>query len=281
MQLSLFKKTKAIIRQYGTGYYRATLLFPRAIKEATWILYTFVRLPDEIVDTKSDTDPVFALTKWIDDWHAFLQGAPATQDIFPAFKKVCDDHHIPYEYADIFLSAMKQDLTVTRYQTYKELEEYMYGSAVIVGYFMSYIIGFREGALPYAQALGEAFQMTNFLRDIKEDYEVRGRIYLPHEDMLAFGVTEDHIREGRVDEQWQAFMNYQVARTRLLYEKGVSGITYLDPKGQKAVYAAALIYKKILDKIENSHYDVFSKRIVVSPFQKTMLLLKAVWNKKQ
>ena len=102
MQLSLFQKTKDIIRHYGTGYYRATLLFPRRIKEATWIVYTFVRLPDEIVDTVAPgTDPEVALESWIQGWQEYLGGAKPREEIFPAFKKVCDDYQIPYEYAQI------------------------------------------------------------------------------------------------------------------------------------------------------------------------------------
>jgi phytoene synthase len=144
---------------------------------------------------------------------------------------------------------------------------------------MSHIIGFTEGALPYARALGEAFQMTNFLRDIREDYEIRGRIYLPQEDLDRFGVTRENIAEGVVDAKWQALMKFEIERTRALYEKGVSGISLLHPRGRKAVYAAACMYKEILDMIEKNKYDVFSRRLVVSPFRKTMLLCKALWKR--
>lgn len=125
----------------------------------------------------------------------------------------------------------------------------MYGSAVVVGYTMSCIIGYSGDALPHARALGEAFQMTNFLRDIREDYDERGRIYLPIEDMQRFGVTEDHIKEHRVDDAWRALMKFEIERTRTLYEYGVAGIALLNPRGRRAVYAAALMYKEILDLI--------------------------------
>lgn len=282
MTRSLFQKTKDIIKSYGTGYYRATLLFPRAIKEATWVVYTFVRLPDEIVDTKSDIDPVIALDQWIGGWHAFLEGGLPANDIFPAFKKVCDEYQIPYEYADIFLDAMKQDLTITRYPTYKDLEDYMYGSAVMVGYMMSHIIGYRDGALPHAKALADAMQLTNFLRDIREDYETRGRIYLPQEDMDRFGVTEAHIRDHIVDDAWCALIRFEIERARTLYCSGNEGVALLDSQGRKAVTVASRMYEGILDRIEKQAYDVFVSRAQLSPYQKTWVIIKTLlWNKNQ
>ncbi len=271
---------RSIIKRYGTGYYRATFLFPKKIREVVWTLYQFVRLPDEIVDTEGG-DKDAKLRAWEDEWSAVLEGGSSSNKVMRNFKQVVDRYHIPHAYTLDFLHAMRQDLTKDRYATYRELEDYMHGSATVVGYMMSYIIGFSGDALPYARALAEAFQMTNFLRDIKADCDERGRIYIPQEDMERYGVTEAHIRDGIVDDTWCALMHYEIDRTRALYEKGVSGIAFLDPKGRKAVYAAGLIYKEILDKIEKNKYDVFSKRAIVSPFQKTVLLWKAVWKRNQ
>ncbi len=278
LRLIFRKRIQSIIKKYGRGYYRATFLFPRSIREATWIYYTFVRMPDEIVDGAAVTDRESKLTAWINDWNKALE-IGSDNETFTAFKDVMHQYNIPKAYADDFLIAMKQDLTVSRYQTYTELESYMYGSAVVVGYTMSCIIGYSDGALSHARALGEAFQMTNFLRDIREDYEERGRIYLPIEDMQRFGVTEDHIKQHRADDAWRALMKYQIERTRALYKYGVAGINLLNPRGRRAVYAAALIYNDILDLIEKHDYDVFSTRAVVSPIRKSMLLCKALWNK--
>ncbi len=276
----MLQTARAIIKHYGTGYYRASFLFPKKIRDAVWTLYQFVRLPDEIVDNPTSQSAV-ELDTWIATWNTALQTRTTDNETFKAFFGVLDMYQIPVEYTHDFLAAMRQDLTKDRYATYAELEEYMHGSATVVGYMMSYITGFREGALPHARALGEAFQMTNFLRDIKDDYVERNRIYIPQEDMERFGVSEAHIHDGVVDDAWRALMQFEVARTRALYDKGVAGIKYLHPQGRKGVYAAALIYKKILDGIEASNYDVFSKRVVVSPFQKTMLLWKALWTKNQ
>lgn len=277
----MLRSARSVIKKYGTGYYRATFFFPKKIREAVWALYRFVRLPDEIVDTESG-DKDAKLRAWEQDWGHVVSGSRSiSNQAMYSFKRVVDTYQIPLSYVDDFFAAMRQDLTKDRYATYRELEEYMHGSATVVGYMMSYIIGFEDGALPHARALGEAFQMTNFLRDIKADYDERGRIYIPQEDMERFGVTEAHIRNGIVDDAWCALMQFEVARTRALYAQGVDGIKYLHPQGQKAVYAAALIYNKILDSIEAARYDVFAKRLVVSPFQKTMLLWKALWHRNQ
>jgi phytoene synthase len=271
---------KNVIKKYGRGYYRATFLFSREIREATWAYYAFIRAADEIVDGEGVTNRAQKLNEWKNEWISVAQNNTVSQNSsFNSYKQIMQDYGIPAEYTLSFLEAMERDLSVTRYATYSELEHYMYGTAVVVGYTMSYIIGFSDSALPHARALGEAFQLTNFLRDIREDYELRGRIYLPQEDMDRFGVTEQHISIHTVDENWQALMKFEIQRTRELYEKGVAGIHLLHPKGRRAVYAAALVYKEILDEIEKNNYDIFSKRIVVSKFRKTMLLCKALWKR--
>lgn len=281
---SLIKRAKAITREYGRGFYRASFLFPKDIREATWIFYAFVRLPDEMVDSQKDKDKaLLELDKWAQDWSDVVKNnpSPSADPLLLATKEIFDIYNIPYEYSHDFLFAMHQDLTKSRYSTYKELEGYMYGSASVIGLVMSHIIGFSKGALPHAKSLGEAFQLINFLRDAKEDYDVRGRIYLPKEDMDRFGVTEDHIANSILDDSWRELIKYESEKAQQLLSDGIDGIKLLSPSGRSAIYAAALIYGKILDEFRDSNYDTFSQRIVVSPLQKTMLLFKAVWNKNQ
>lgn len=276
----LLKRAKAITRQYGRGFYRASYLFPQKTREATWIIYAFVRIPDEMVD--SEKDILIAkenLTNWSNNWQRVLDGEKDLDcdELLFATKEIFDMYQIPYEYSYDFLNSMSQDLTKDRYATYKELEDYMYGSASVIGIMMSYIIGFKPGALPYAKALGEAFQLINFLRDTREDYQSRKRIYLPREDMVRFGVTEEHVEKGILDDAWRAFMKFKLDRAKVLLAEGLKGIPLLSGRGQKAVYASYLIYNELIKQIEKAQYDTFSKRIVVSPLNKTMLLCKALW----
>ena len=278
----VLSKAKAITKLYGRGFYRASFLFPKKTREATWVLYAFVRIPDEMVDSEPDKSVAKAsLEKWMADWEKVVNGSKeqSLDPILFAAKEVFDEHKIDIKYSYDFLSAMHQDLETTRYQSYKELESYMYGSASVIGIMMSHIIGFKEGALPYAKSLGEAFQLINFLRDTQDDYRTRGRIYISKEDMDRFGVSEDHIKNSINDSAWKALMSFEVARAKGLLEEGRKGIPLLNGRGQKAVYASYLIYKKILEEIERLDYDTFSRRVVISPLDKTMLLLKALWNK--
>ncbi len=277
--LSLYNKNaEEVIKKYGTGYYRATFLFPQQIREATWVYYQFVRTADEFVDAEGVLERKSKLLEFKENWRKSLENSHE-DDLFKQYNEVCRTYNIPTEYTEDFFTAMEQDLTVSRYKTYPDLEKYMYGSATVIGYTMSHIIGFKDGALPHAKALGEAFQMTNFLRDIREDYEERGRIYIPEEDMHRFNVTEEHIAKHIVDPAWHALMKFEVERIKELYIKGSAGIPMLDIRGRRAVYAAMLIYKEILEKIEENNFDVFSKRIVVSPFRKTVLLFEALWKR--
>jgi 15-cis-phytoene synthase len=242
-------------------------------------LLGFVRLPDEMVDSQKDMGLAKAeLDKWTSDWQKALNGEKDFEcdNILFATKEIFDEYKISYQYSFDFLDAMHQDLTKDRYETYKELEDYMYGSASVIGIMMSHIIGFSEGALPYAKSLGEAFQLINFLRDTKDDYDSRGRIYLPKKDMDKFEVTEDHVKKGILDDSWRNFMSFELDRARDLLAQGLKGIPMLSGRGQKAVYASYLIYSKIVEEIKNQNYDTFSKRIVVSPITKTMLLLRSI-----
>lgn len=279
IQKNTLNRAKLITCEYGRGFYRASFLFPKKTREATWIIYAFVRIPDEVVDSQKDISIAKRdLDTWSSDWQKVSSGEKDFEcdEIMFAAKEIFDEYQIPYHYSFDFLKSMHQDLTKDRYSTYQELEQYMYGSASVIGIMMSYIIGFKEGALPFAKSLGEGFQLINFIRDVKDDYETRGRIYLPKEDMDKFGVTEEYIKNGILDESWKKFMDFELKRSKYLLEDGLKGIPMLSGGGQKAVYASYLIYNQIIEKIEEENYNIFSKRIVVSPVRKTMLLLKSI-----
>lgn len=268
---------RALHKFHGKSYYFATRFFPKHLREATWILYAFFRVPDEIVDNPTHTKPeeiTTALDSWIDEWRRVYHGAETTDPVLRATKHVFDTYHIPYEYSESFLTAMKADITVSRYQNYRELEYYMYGSAAVVGLMMTHIIGFSEPrTLPYAKALGEAMQLTNFLRDISDDYITRNRIYLPAKDMEQFDVTEQTIKQKKVTPQFVSLMKYEIDRARSLYTESEKGIPLLHPHGRFAVWIARVLYSEILTEIEHANYDIFSKRVRVSGWKKLWLVV--------
>jgi phytoene synthase len=176
------------------------------------------------------------------------------------------------------IDGVNRDLTQTRYQTFDELTTYCYGVASTVGLMSMYIVGFKSNeAIPYAIKLGVALQMTNILRDVGEDYR-NGRLYLPREELAFYGIREQDIAEGRLNDNWRQFMKFQIERTRKLYEESWAGVKMLEREGQLAIGAASVFYQGILNEIEKNHYDVFTRRASLSAMGKVGKI-PALWLK--
>ncbi|MDQ5952021.1 MAG: 15-cis-phytoene synthase [Patescibacteria group bacterium] len=270
---------RAIMKKHGVSYAFATRFFPEQKRDGTAVLYAFFRTPDDIVDVGTDSreDKLRRLTEWRSRWHEHVRGERNDIPVLRAAATVFAQFNIPSDYGDAFLVAMEQDLSVSSYATYADLEGYMYGSAAVVGLMMSHIIGFSDpAALLHAKALGEAMQLTNFLRDIQEDLETRGRVYLPLEDLERFGVTVDDLRSGKITSAFRELMKFEISRARQLYDVAQKGIHYLDADGQFAVRLAGALYAAILDKIEAADYDVFTARRRTGRLEKLWLTLH-VW----
>lgn len=268
---------KALNKQHGKSYFFATRFFPREVREATYVLYAFFRVPDEFVDNPEDPSAAAVtdrLTRWREDWRACYKTGETSDSVLRATKVVFDYFDIPYQYSEDFLQAMIQDVTVDRYATYLDLEYYMYGSAAVVGLMMTYVIGFKDPkALEYAKQLGYAMQLTNFLRDIREDWVDRQRIYMPLDELARFNLSEDTIKEEECSDAFVQFMQFQVSRARDLYKQAEEGIPLLHKRGRIAVRAASRLYGAILDKIEAAEYNVFAGRVHTSFFEKCRLML--------
>lgn len=266
---------KTMTKQYGTSYFWSTYFFPKKIRERTWVLYAFLRYPDELVDNPqgSKEEAHKNLQDWKDGWYKAYQGNTDVHPILRANAVLFKECSIPFEYSEIFLERMLQDTHTNRYNTYQELEDYMYGSATVVGYMMCHIIGFKDGALPYAKALGEAFQLTNFLRDIKEDLE-RDRIYIPVVDMENYQVSETDLQSSIMNSHVRELIDFEIQRTETLYQEAKKGIELLDRDGRRAVRIALYLYKRILDKIKKNPHSIFKKRVRVSWYEKIYIIIK-------
>lgn len=265
---------KSLQKKHGTyAYYFATLLLPQEQRHATFILYGFFREFDQFVDDPNDTGGAQKLEELKKEWEAVLVEHSTDHPVLRATAYLYKKYAIPEEYGHDFISAMAQDITVQRYNTYKDLQEYMYGSASCVGLHMSYILGYDEGALPYAKRLGEAMQYTNFLRDIGEDYDMLGRIYVPLDVMEKHGVTEQMIQEKQVTDEFKHMMQAEIARARGLFEEANKGISMLH-HGQYGVAVASTLYESILDSIEAINYDVLSKRAQVPLARKVTVAIQ-------
>ena len=168
------------------------------------------------------------------------------------------------------------DTNVKRYETFDELYIYCYRVASTVGLMSSEILGYSDKkALEFAEAMGIGMQLTNILRDIKEDAAMN-RIYLPQEDLKRFGVSEKQIFENKFDDDFEQLMKFQIERARSFYRKGEQGIPLLEKDSRFTVLLASRIYSKILDEIEKQNYDVFSKRAHTTKAQKIISIPK-IW----
>ena len=267
-----YDECKRLNALHGKTYYLATLLLPAAKRPPVHALYGFARYADEIVDdlasTLSPAEKADALRTWGDTVLADLRKGESTDLIGRALVDTVKRYSIPLDYFDAFMTSMEMDLTVTRYKTYEDLMTYVYGSAVVIGLEMLPILGYSDPrAIEAATALGTAFQLANFIRDIGEDIE-RGRIYMPLDDLARFGVSEEMLLKRELTPEIVEAIKYQIARVRDLQDKAEAGIQYLDPISRPCIRAASELYCGIVDEIEANGYDVFGKRATTSTWRR-------------
>jgi phytoene synthase len=267
-----YEECKRLNALHGKTYYLATLLLPAAKRPPVHALYGFARYADEIVDDLASTltpeEKAVALRTWGDTVLADLRAGESSDLIGRALVDTATKYSIPLEYFDAFMVSMEMDLTVTRYQTYEDLMTYVYGSAVVIGLEMLPILGYSDPrAIEAATALGTAFQLANFIRDIGEDID-RGRIYMPLDDLARFGVSEEMLLKRELTPEIVEAIKYQIARVRELQEKAEAGIQYLDPISRPCIRAASELYCGIVDEIEANGYDIFNKRATTSTWRR-------------
>jgi phytoene synthase len=267
-----YDECKRLNALHGKTYYLATLLLPAAKRPPVHALYGFARYADEIVDDLASTltpeEKAVALRTWGDSVLADLRAGSSNDLIGRALVDTVKKYSIPLEYFDAFMVSMEMDLTVTRYKSYDDLMTYVYGSAVVIGLEMLPILGYSDPrAVEAATALGTAFQLANFIRDIGEDID-RGRIYMPLDDLARFGVSEEMLLKRQLTPEIVEAIKYQIARVRELQEKAEAGIQYLDPISRPCIRAASELYCGIVDEIEANGYDIFNKRATTSTWRR-------------
>ncbi|MFB6089547.1 MAG: phytoene/squalene synthase family protein [Halobellus sp.] len=270
------RQSKAIQRRTGKTFHLATRVLPERVRHATYVLYAFFRVADEVVDAE-DTPAPAEQRRRLEALRRQALGEEESDDpVLTAFAELRERHDIPASDVDAFIDAMLADIDTDRYETYEELEAYMDGSAAAVGRMMTEIMEApqAEKALPHATALGEAFQLSNFLRDVREDIVERDRIYLPKETLRKHGVTEEQLLNFEYDESFRAAMEDELERAEALYRKGVAGIDYLPEDCQFAVLLAAVLYADHHREIRKRDCDVLSTTPSLSTSRKLYLLAK-------
>jgi len=271
-----YAHAKRLNAHHGKTYYFSTLFFPPPVRRSVHALYGFVRYPDEIVDNPlPGSDPAAALENYREATLDALKTGGSDLPVLHAFADMARRHSLPPEYPMAFLDAMAMDLTRARYQTFDDLRTYTYGSASVVGLMMCHVLGARDpAALGPAHDLGLAMQLTNFWRDIGEDWAARGRIYLPGEDMERFGYTPAMLAGGCINDSFIALLRFEIARARAFYESADEGICLLPPDCRLPVALARTLYSRILDKIEANGYDVFRRRARTTGLEKAAALVR-------
>jgi phytoene synthase len=269
-----YEHCEAVTAEHSRSFYMASRLLPREKRQHVRALYAFCRGTDDIVDHPGETVEA-ELALWRQ--RTLTGNSPGDDLTAIAWTDMCQRTQMPMGYAAQLIDGVARDLRQTRYRTFEDLAGYCYGVASTVGLMSMQIMGYTsDDAIPYAIKLGIALQLTNILRDVAEDWE-RGRLYLPLEELAAFGLDESYIARQQVDDRWQAFMRFQVQRTRRLYAEAWPGIAMLSRDGRFSTAAAAGLYGAILRKIEQQGYDVFSRRAYVSGLGKLSRLPVLWW----
>jgi phytoene synthase len=260
------------------SFHMASNLLSKDKRRAVRALYAFCRVSDDIVDRAAGERG-----ERLDVWrrHAIAARPPVDDPVAVAWADARLRYHVPTRYAEQLIDGVARDLRQTRYNSFAELTAYCYGVASTVGLMSMHIIGFAgPEAIPYAIKLGVALQMTNILRDVGDDWRIN-RVYLPQEELAAFGLCEADLAAGVVTENWRAFMRFQIARNRRLYAESMIGIAMLNKDGRFAIAAAAELYGGILDAIERADYDVFSHRAYVGKWSKLRMLPGTWWRSRK
>jgi phytoene synthase len=261
-----YERCRALHRAHGRTYYLATRLLPAWKRRHVHALYGFTRWTDEIVDAIGP-DPdrrAGRLSAWTDRFTAALAGSTEPDPVLPAIRHTIEVFGLDLADFTTFLRSMRMDLTVTGYDTYDDLLEYMAGSAAAIGTMMLPILGTDRPAQARepARQLGLAFQLTNFIRDVAEDLD-RGRVYLPGKDLARFGVTPEDLRARVATPAVRALVAYEVARAREHYRRAAPGIAWLAPSSRRCIRVAYRLYGGILDEIVARDHDVFAGRATV------------------
>lgn len=274
---------KRIQQRTGKTFHVATRLLPERARHPTYVLYGFFRVADEVVDAADTAPPAEQRAELERIRRVALGEEPAGDgehaDVLAAFSDLREEHGIAASDVNVFVDAMAADIDRSRYETYADLEAYMDGSAAAVGRMMTAVMDVAEPekALPHATKLGEAFQLTNFLRDVGEDVRERDRVYLPVETLERHGASVEQVLDLEFDASVAAAMRDLLNRTEELYAEGVAGIRYLPDDCQLAVLLAAVLYADHHRLIRALNYDTLSTTPSLSTARKLRLLARTRW----
>lgn len=283
---------RSIARSAAKNFYYGFMVLPQARRNALCAVYAFMRHADDIADdpAMSLADRHAKLTEFIESYHRVLDGGPTDDPVFMALRESQQNYGIPTELLDKLVAGTMMDVSdpsrvqqpgvlTVDYRTFDELYGYCYHVASVVGLVCIRIFGYRDPkAEMYAEQLGVAFQLTNILRDVREDAEM-GRIYIPQEDLDRFGVTPEVLAAGQDPNVLQPLLAFEVERAKEFYKSADMLMPLIEDVSQPALWTLVNIYRGILDRIEQRGYDVYSERVRLTTAEKVGVLAKGFWRR--
>ncbi len=269
----------ACTKQSGSNFYYSFLFLPKAKRDAMYTVYAFCKAVDSAVDEPSaGSNPKDELKRWREELEAVYSGTPTT----PIMVSLA--HHvktlgIPKAYFEELIKGVEMDLFNNRYVTFDELSLYCYRVASVVGLICLHVFGVTSArAQDYAVALGMAFQLTNILRDVGTD-AAESRIYLPLDDLRKWNLPEKALLNRSYSPEFRALMEYEASRAHHYYKRADAALMGLSPQERRALTVAEImrgIYSRILERIEQSNYQVFGPRIGLTTTRRVVIALR-IW----
>jgi 15-cis-phytoene synthase len=265
--------------QSGSSFYYAFRFLSAEKRAAITAFYAFCREADDVVDEV--TDPSVAKTKllyWRKEIDALYEGKPQ-HPVTQALARHVEPMHLPHAAFHTVIDGMQQDLEKTRYMNFDELKRYCYQAAGVVGEVSARIFGMQTAdnpkTLEYARTLGEALQLINIIRDVGEDAR-RGRIYVPNEDLLKFGIASSDVLKAHSSGAFKAMMQFQYERAAATYDRALAVLPQEDKRAQKPGLAMGAIYRALLEEIKNDGFGVLDHRVALTPIRKLWIAWRTV-----
>ena len=270
-----YEYCRSVAQARARNFYYSFVLLPAEKRRAICAMYAFMRYCDDLSDDETRSDRAESIARWRADLDAALDGRFSGHAVWPAFHDSVTRYRIPHQYFRDMIEGVSSDLEPRRVATFDELYRYCYQVASVVGLTIIHIFGFESPrALELAEKCGIAFQLTNILRDVREDAE-RGRVYLPAEDLARFNVTPGELREGIESDRFRALMEFEASRARDYYEASRPLIGLVDRQSRSSLWALIEIYRRLLRRIQRSRYAVLRKRVRVPTWEKVGVVLAA------
>lgn len=268
---------RTLARRTGRNFYYSFLTLPRDRFRAMCVLYSFMRVTDDLGDGAGDAgERRAALTRWRAELLFAWNSGHCQHPVLPALIDVLRTYQVPLRNLLDVISGVEMDLGTVAIETFDQLADYCYHVAGAVGLACIHIWGFHdERARSAAVDCGTAFQLTNILRDLHEDAAV-GRVYLPADELRQFGLTREDLAAEVRDDRFERLMQFEVARAREYYARAHALFGYLEPPGRPILETMLHIYGGLLDEIERRGFDVFSRRVELSCGRKLYIAGRAI-----